>query len=194
LSIQIPSKIEQTLVEIKAKIDDINLTRKKLTSLKAKYVGTFRQIDTYFAVPKGRLKLRETGDQERAELVYYEREDIAAPKRSDVFIVKVQKPTLFKKMLENVLQTKVVVDKVREIYQLYAFEEEKSRRIRTHLDKVLGLGTFIEFEMEASGRTEEALKEDRRILELFMEKLGISRDCLQGLSYSDLLDRAKEKF
>ena len=192
MSIQIPSKIEQTLVEIKAKIDDINLTRKKLTSLKAEHVGTFRQIDTYFAVPKGRLKLRETGDQERAELVYYEREDVAAPKRSDVFIVKVQKQALFKKMLENVLQTKVVVDKVREIYQLYTFEGEKSRRIRVHLDKVLGLGTFIEFEMEASGRTEETLKEDRRILELFMEKLEISRDSFQKLSYSDLFGRGEK--
>ena len=194
MSIQIPSRIEQTLVEIKAKIDDINLIRKKLTGLNAEHVGTFRQIDTYFMVPKGRLKLRETDDKGKAELVYYEREDVAAPKRSDVFILRIQKPALFKKQLENVLQTKVVVDKTREIYQLYAFEGEKSRRIQIHLDKVLGLGTFIEFEMEASGITEEALKEDRRMLELLMEKLGINRDSLQELSYSDLLDRAKEKF
>jgi len=143
-------------------------------------------------VPKGRLKLRETSDQEKAELVYYEREDVTTPKRSDVFILKVQKPAHFKKLLENVLQTKVVVDKIKEIYQLYAFEGEKPRRIQIHLDKVLGLGTFIELEMEASGRTEEALKEDRRILELFMEKLGVSHDSLQDLSYSDLFGRAKK--
>ena len=192
MSTQIRSKTEQTLVESKAKIDDIDLTRKKLTTLNAEHVGTFRQIDTYFAVPKGRLKLRETGDQEKAELVYYEREDVTTPKRSDVFILKVQKPAHFKKLLENVLQTKVIVDKIREIYQLYAFEGEKPRRIQIHLDEVLGLGTFIELEMEASGRTEEALKEDRRMLELFMEKLGISRDSLQDLSYSDLLGRAKK--
>ena len=123
--------------------------------------------------------------------MYYEREDVATPKRSDVFILKVQKPALFKKLLNEVLQTKVVVDKTREIYQLYTIEE-KSRRIQVHLDKVLGLGTFIEFEMEASGKTEEGLKEDRRILELFMEKLGISHDSLQGLSYSDLLEGRRE--
>jgi len=48
--------------------------------------------------------------------------------------------------------------------------------------------------MEVLDRTEEALKEYRRILGLFMEKLEISRDNLQKLSYSDLLMGAKEKF
>jgi len=42
--------------------------------------------------------------------------------------------------------------------------------------------------MGVLGRTEEALKEDRRILELFMEKLEINRDGVQGLSYSDLIE------
>jgi adenylate cyclase class IV len=51
---------ETTVVELKAKVDSLEPFRKKLESLKAEHVGIFRQVDTYYEVPQGRLKLRET--------------------------------------------------------------------------------------------------------------------------------------
>ncbi|MEM2970342.1 MAG: CYTH domain-containing protein, partial [Candidatus Bathyarchaeia archaeon] len=52
--------IETTIVELKAKVDSLQPFKEKLRSLGAEHVGTFRQIDTYFEVPQGRLKIRET--------------------------------------------------------------------------------------------------------------------------------------
>ena len=46
-------------VEIKARCSDLDRVRDRLIALGARVVGTDHQIDTYFQVPRGRLKLRE---------------------------------------------------------------------------------------------------------------------------------------
>lgn len=185
LNIKVPSKVEDKLVELKAKVDDLDVVRRKLTSLGAHCVGTFRQIDVYFNVPEGRLKLREVEGSNEAELVYYERENIAGPKRSDVFILKIQEPTVFKTLLEKLLKTRAVVEKVREIYQYQRTPLASKRRyVKIHLDKVKELGTFVEFEMETSDKTVER---DRQILGNLMEELEIKPEQLEQLSYVDLV-------
>jgi len=177
-------KVEHTLVELKAKVDDLDFLRKKLTGLKAQHIGTFRQIDVYFDTPKGRLKLRETEGDPKAELVYYERENIAGPKRSNVFILKIEEPMRLKRLLEKALKTIAIVDKAREIYRLHIFSEKRSRVVKVHLDSVKGLGSFLEFEMKATPKT---LAEDRAVLLSLVKKLGISEEDLEALSYCDLM-------
>ena len=107
-------KAEHSLVELKARVDDIDLVRKMLMSLKAKHVRTFRQTDLYFEVPVGRLKLRQVNRKNKVQLVYYERENMAEPRRSNVFIVKLQNGDVFKATLKKILKTKAIVAKVRE--------------------------------------------------------------------------------
>jgi len=60
-------------IEIKAKCNDQEKIRSVLKSRNADFKGTDHQIDTYFKVNNGRLKLRE-GNIENF-LVFYERED-----------------------------------------------------------------------------------------------------------------------
>jgi len=173
-----PSKIEHKLVELKAKVEDLDVVREKLTSLGAQYIGTFRQIDIYFDVPEGRLKLREAEDDSTAELIYYQRENIAEPKKSDVFILKVQKPAFLKTLLGKLLKIRATVEKVREIYRYQGTQ--------MHLDRVKKLGTFLEFERETSAGA-QAIRNNQQVLEKLMEKLGISSESLERLSYSDFI-------
>ena len=46
-------------IEIKAKVKDLEPIRKRLKSLNPRYIGLDHQIDTYYKVKQGRLKLRE---------------------------------------------------------------------------------------------------------------------------------------
>jgi len=185
LRIKAPSRVEDKLVELKAKVDDLDVVRRKLTSLGAHCKGTFPQIDFYFNVPEGRLKLRQVEGIDEAELVYYERENIAGPKRSDVFILEIRKPAVFKILLEKLLKTRAIVEKVREIYRYQgALLASKRQCVKIHLDKVKELGTFVEFEMETSDQTVER---DRQILGNLIKELGIKPEQLERLSYVDLI-------
>jgi adenylate cyclase class IV len=60
-------------LEIKARCPDPSRIRAILKTHKARFKGLDCQIDTYFRVPSGRLKLRE-GNIENA-LIYYKRAD-----------------------------------------------------------------------------------------------------------------------
>jgi len=181
-------KVERKMVELKARVNALDTIRRKVMDLRAHHIGTFKQIDVYFKVPKGRLKLREVEGKNTAELVYYERENVAKPKRSNVFILEVQNPAVFKSLLEKVLKTRVTVEKLREIYRYQGTKVgAKYPYIQVHLDNVKKLGTFVEFEMNTLEQTE---KRDKQILENLMRKLGINGNQLVKYSYSDLVQCA----
>lgn len=177
-------KTEHTLIELKAKVDDLGIIREKLTKLGAENIGTFRQTDFYFDAPKGRLKLREVKGKDKATLVYYERKDVAEPKRSNVFILEIQEPTAFKTLLNKILKNKATVDKIREIYRYQGTQ--------IHLDTVKELGTFIEFEKETH-TDPQAISRSKQALEKLMEKLGINSKELEKLSYGDLIQNRQSK-
>jgi len=178
LSVKVQSKVEHEIMELKAKVHDLEVVRRRLTRLGALHVGTFRQIDVYFNALEGRLKLREVEGKNNAELIYYERENIAGPKRSNVFILKIQDPKVFKNLLKRLLKTSAIVEKIREIYRYQGTQ--------IHLDTVEKLGNFVEFERKTAAG-ERATKKNQRILEKLMEKLGINSESLEKLSYSDLI-------
>ena len=167
------------MVELKARVGDHEFLRKKLSALEAEHVGTFQQTDFYFKVPEGRLKLREVKDDSTAELIYYERANIAGPKRDDAFILRVQEPEDLKKILKKILTPLIIIEKVREIYRFQGTQ--------IHLDTVKKLGKFIEFERQTADDP-KSIEKDQQILEKLMEKLEINPSNLETLSYSDLVE------
>jgi adenylate cyclase class 2 len=78
--------------EFKARTNNLDFLEKKLLELNPKYIGQDKQTDTYFNVAKGRLKLRE-GNIENA-LIYYERQNVANAKQSNVLLYQHQ-PDLY---------------------------------------------------------------------------------------------------
>ncbi len=163
-------------VEIKARCAAHDRIRGLLKARAARFVGEDRQVDTYFQVPRGRLKLRE-GTIERA-LIYYRREDRAGPKASEVLLYRPEPGTALKEMLAQALGVLVVVDKRREIYFI--------DNVKFHLDHVDRLGAFVEIEaIDADGTLGRAAL--RAQCEHYLRLFEIDAADLVSVSYSDLL-------
>jgi adenylate cyclase class 2 len=126
-------------IELKARDPDPAHSFQASLDLGAEDHGWLQQLDTYFRVPHGRLKLRE--QDERAELIYYERSDQAIERESNYRIVPVHDPESLKDSLGAALGILVAVEKSRRLLIW--------RNVRIHLDEVPGLGSFIELEAVA---------------------------------------------
>jgi len=168
-------------VEIKARCTNPDSIREYLLSQDAEVKGTDHQTDTYFNVPNGRLKLRE-GNIEN-NLIYYERPDQAGPKQSAFRLVHVPDAAGLKKALASANGIKIVVEKIREIYYI--------GNVKFHIDKVPGLGSFVE--IEAGNITAPALDATKlqAQCDYYLAAFGIRDTDLVDVSYSDLL-MAKE--
>lgn len=165
-------------IEIKARTTDQEKIRDILKTCGADFKGIDHQVDTYFKVTTGRLKLRE-GNIEN-HLIYYERENTVGPKKSSVLLYKNNPDSNLKEILIASLGILVVVDKQREIYFI--------ENVKFHLDTVVGLGTFVEIEAidkDGSIGNEKLLKQCNYYLNLF----NILKDDLIQNSYSDLILR-----
>lgn len=163
-------------IEIKAKSNNQDTIREILKSKKADFKGVDHQIDTYFKVDNGRLKLRE-GRIENY-LIHYQRENKEGPKQSDVTLFKSEPKSSLKEILTKSLGILVTVDKKREIYFI--------DNVKFHIDTVEGLGTFIEIEAidnEGTVGKDKLLEQCQSFLDLF----NISQEDLIPVSYSDLL-------
>ena len=163
-------------IEIKARSNNQDKIREILKSRNADFKGIDHQIDTYFNVKLGRLKLRE-GKIENF-LIYYDREDKEGPKQSNVILFKSDPKSSLKEILKKSLGILVVVDKRREIYFI--------NNVKFHIDTVENLGTFIEIEaIDKDGNIgrERLLEQCNSFLELF----NIRQEDLISVSYSDLL-------
>jgi len=162
--------------EFKARIEGIEQYEQQLLKLSPRFVGEDHQIDTYFNAPQGRLKLRE-GNIENA-LIHYDRQDLQGSKLSNVILYKHKPDGALKDILIRQLGIKVVVDKRRRIYFI--------DNVKFHLDRVAGLGTFLEVEaIDDSGcYTIEELKEQ---CDKYYEYFELNQQDLIEKSYSDLL-------
>lgn len=163
-------------IELKARSSNQDAVREILRAKNADFKGVDHQIDTYFEVRNGRLKLRE-GKIENY-LIYYKREDKNGPKQSDVILFKSDPSSSLKEILTKALGVLAVVDKKREIYFI--------DNVKFHIDNVEGLGTFVEIEAIDKGGAigkEKLLEQCQHYLELFK----ISENELISGSYSDLL-------
>lgn len=165
-------------IEIKARCSDPARIRKILKARKARFKGLDHQIDTYFRIPSGRLKLRE-GNIEKA-LIYYRRTDRKNSKRCDSILCECGESVPLKKVLTGSLGVLVVVDKKREIYFI--------RNAKFHMDRVKKLGNFVE--IEVFGKKEANL---RKQCDFYQKLLGIKSKDLLADSYSDQLVRLQTR-
>lgn len=156
-------------VEFKARVPSVEPHRALLLTLAPRAVGADHQRDTYFEVPNGRLKLRE-GSIENS-LIFYERSDSPGVRESRVELAVLAPGSDVGAVLSRALTVVVCVQKVREIY----FVGET----KIHLDRVEGLGEFLE--VEAPDANEAGR---------FREFFGILDSQIEGLSYADLVRKA----
>lgn len=165
-------------IEIKAKTEKHPQIREVLKRHKADFKGTDHQIDTYFQVADGRLKLRQ-GSIEKS-LIFYQREDQEGPKASHVSLYHPQEDGELHALLGRALGIWKVVDKKREIYFV--------DNVKIHLDRVKGLGTFVEIEaIDSDGSMgEEKLLEQ---CNYFIQQFAIQERDLLSKSYSDMVGK-----
>lgn len=134
------------------------------------------QRDTYFGATHGRLKLREE-EGAVAQLVSYLRPDRPGSRESRYRLVPVERPDELKAALSDSLGVVAVVAKRR---RLFLWEN-----VRIHLDRVEGLGDFIELEAVASPDSDLS-REEKQVRDL-RALLGIGDGDLLGVSYCDLV-------
>jgi predicted adenylyl cyclase CyaB len=164
-------------IEIKARARDFAALQSQAAALSDVPVQVVIQEDTFFNVPKGRLKLRILAPR-RGQLIFYERPDQNSPKRSDYHIFETGEPENLKTTLARALGTRGVVRKTRYLYQV--------GQTRVHLDDVAGLGQFMELEVVLQDGQSDA--EGRAIAEELKSRLGVEDpDLIEG-AYMDLLD------
>ena len=167
------------IVEIKARCLNQDQIRAKLKELGSDCRGIDHQIDTYFNVPSGRLKLRQ-GNIENA-LIFYRRPDQSGPKQSDVILHHTSETGTLLTLLEASFGVLARVDKKREIHFI--------DHVKFHLDIVQGLGTFMEIEaIDRDGifDADQLLAHCTHYMKLF----DIKTEDLMEDSYSDQIIRS----
>lgn len=163
-------------VEIKARIDSIEALCPLAQAIAGAPPQLIEQDDTFFPCAAGRLKLRDFGDG-RGELIQYERADTTGPKTSTYVRSPTDSPASLREALTLALGRLGRVRKRR--WLLLA------GRTRIHLDRVEGLGDFLELEVVLADGEDEAagLDEAQRL----MAQLGVAPGQLLRGAYLDLL-------
>ena len=161
-------------IELKARLANFTAAVKVCEDLHADYRGDIQQVDTYFRVAEGRFKMRAS-DPGEDYLVYYRRPDVSGPKGCDYEIAVVDRAIL--PVLSSALGVLTVVDKTR---TLYLWEN-----VRIHLDNVVGLGHFIEFEAVLSDPYDD--NDGQRKLAFLQESFSIPSSSLIEHSYLDMM-------
>ncbi|QBC45245.1 class IV adenylate cyclase [Iodobacter fluviatilis] len=163
-------------IEIKAHIDSIAALIPILESLSNTAPIEIIQDDTFFACENGRLKLRAFTDGS-GKLIFYRRANRLGPKESFYVISTTAEPDALREVLAYSNGKIGRVEKHRTFYLC--------GRTRVHLDRVKGLGEFLELEVVlAENETAEAGQVEAQQL---MAKLGIQAEQLIEIAYLDLL-------
>ncbi|MBC8392717.1 MAG: class IV adenylate cyclase [Deltaproteobacteria bacterium] len=165
-------------IEIKARCDKPEAIRQILEECSAEFNGVDHQVDTYFRVPNGRLKLRQ-GNIENS-LIFYDRANTAGPKRADVSLYRTDTPggAQLHETLTGTLDVLIVVDKQREIYFI--------DNVKFHIDTVEQLGHFVEIEaIDESGTLDP--EKLRAQCDYYITLFNITDADIVNVSYSDLL-------
>lgn len=163
-------------IEIKVRTLDMKEMLTRVAGL-ADYGPTeIFQDDTFFSCPKGRLKLRVFSADE-GQLIFYKRPDISGPKESFYMISQTNSPDSLRDVLSMAYGQSGRVKKHRTLFI--------KGRTRIHLDRVEGLGDFLELEVVLSeGEQPDAATAEAGEL---LRRLGISHEQFVEGAYIDLL-------
>lgn len=160
-------------LEIKVPVKNLKKLIKIVENEGGKLIYSSRQIDVYYKVNNGRLKVRNSSGEK--SVIYYERIEDGSERWSNFEVIKVDDPNVWIKFFDKFLQRLVVVDKQRTLYHLL--------NTRIHFDKVKGLGDFVELETKVTNGKKKARQEFSMILNLL--DLNPINQILN--SYSDLI-------
>ena len=166
-------------IEIKARVSELDAIRAAVRTFVSNPSETLEQADTFFAVPNGRLKVRQFSDG-TGELISYHRADQRGPKESVYARYRCQSARALSETLSKVLPIRGVVTKRREVFLV--------GRTRIHLDQVHNLGFFVELEVVLSER--ESVEDGERVARELLHKLDIPTTGLIAEAYIDLLKAA----
>ncbi|MDX2218433.1 MAG: class IV adenylate cyclase [Burkholderiales bacterium] len=165
-------------VEIKARLADRAQLIARIQTIATSGPTEISQDDTFFHSTNGRLKLREFGDG-TGVLVFYDRSDEAGPKESFYVLSQTSEPDTLRDALSRAHGQLGRVVKQRTLYLV--------GRTRVHVDRVDGLGDFMELEVVL--RDDESLAAGMAEAERIMAALGIAKDTLVNGAYLDLLNQ-----
>ncbi|MBT9487924.1 MAG: class IV adenylate cyclase [Rubrivivax sp.] len=163
-------------IEIKARLTTLTEVATRAAALATAGPTPLVQDDSFFHCAQGRLKLREFADGS-AELIAYQRPDQAGPKTSTYVRTPVADAAGLRAALVAACGLLGRVQKERTLYLV--------GRTRIHLDRVAGLGDFMELEVVlAEGEAvDTGIAEAQRL----MVALGVAPEALEEGAYLDLL-------
>jgi predicted adenylyl cyclase CyaB len=169
---------ERRNIEIKVRVsaDEGADIAQRAKELNARAVGTSTDVDTYFRVQHGRLKLRVRDDEPTGTLIYYERPNQAASRLSNYRLISIPDAPALRETLSLALGVLVTVAKRRHVL-IYG-------ETRIHFDDVEGLGCFIELETVLGTQIYAAALAEHRTV---FDTLGLAAGEIVPESYSDLL-------
>ncbi len=163
-------------IEIKAHINSVESLLPLAAPLSDHGPEQILQDDTFFACPNGRLKLRAFPSGE-GQLIFYARADQAGPKESRYIISPTTSPDTLRAALTAAWGESGRVRKARTLFLV--------GRTRVHLDRVEGLGDFLELEVVlADDEPAQAGVDEAHAL---LAKLGVTAGQLIETAYVDLL-------
>ena len=163
-------------IEIKARVGDMAALIVRTATIVDTGPVEIPQDDTFFRCDDGRLKLRVFEDG-RGELIFYRRPDADGPKVSFYVLSPTASPDTLREALtlSNGQEGRVV--KHRTLFLV--------GRTRVHLDRVQGLGDYMELEVVlADDETPEAGVREAHAL---MARLRVPAEALVTGAYHDLL-------
>ena len=162
-------------VEIKAHVADMAALAARVAAIADSGPVEIPQDDTFFRCDAGRLKLRAFSDG-TGELIFYRRPDQGGPKESFYVLSPTASPDTLREALTLAHGQVGRVVKHRTLFL--------AGRTRVHLDRVDGLGDFMELEVVlADGETLDAGVREAHEL---MTRLGIAPESLVEGAYLDL--------
>jgi len=168
-----------TNLELKIRVTSHQSLKKILEQIGAENKGMLNQIDVYYSVPNGLLKLRiENGNE---SLIFYNRNENDKNRWSDFEVLQFANAK-GEKFFNNLFDVEVIVKKKR---RLFYYDDT-----RIHLDTVNNLGNFVELETLVINGKSDAKKRFAKIISLL--KLDESKQIRK--SYRDLLmSNAKQR-
>lgn len=163
-------------IEIKARLESVDAITNKVAALASEGPVEIAQDDTFFHCKNGRLKLRALSATD-GRLIFYRRADQQGPKESFFVCSSTEDPTGLRECLGLAYGQVGRVVKHRTLYRV--------GRIRVHLDRVQGLGHFMELEvvLEDHEPSELGVMEAHAL----MAQLGIAPTQLMATAYVDML-------
>jgi len=189
-------------VEIKVRISDPDLIRKKFEEHQGSYKFFLRHEDTYYNMPKGLRNFEQTDEALRLRTsIKFESNNKYNPQDIDYFITykgkKIDKITKTREEIDIKIED---IEKMKELLELLGFQEVltvkkerelfifhyKNYKIEALIDFLPALGQYF-VEVEYLSDSKGKIRESREILFEFLGLFGIHKEDSIKESYLELI-------